>query len=138
MPGTGTSFRGGSSSRRALLVRSDAQPAQPLFKELAKTGPLPLGQARVTGAGRLGFRGIIHVAGISMWWVSNEPSIRASTRHAIAVADDVGFKSIAFPVIGGGTGGTAVETALGWMVDELAGLKSSMVVTIVRFEPETQ
>ena len=34
------------------------------FRELARYGPIPLGGAVETGAGRLPFRAIIHVAGI--------------------------------------------------------------------------
>ena len=36
------------------------------FRELAKLGPIPLGGAVITGAGKLPFKSIIHVAGISM------------------------------------------------------------------------
>ncbi len=42
------------------------------FREIAKYGPIPLGGAVLTSAGRLHFKGIIHVAGISMWWQSSE------------------------------------------------------------------
>ncbi|WP_434301474.1 macro domain-containing protein [Corallococcus exiguus] len=38
------------------------------FREVARVGPMPLGSAVVTGAGRLPFKGIIHVAGIDMLW----------------------------------------------------------------------
>ncbi|OIP34423.1 MAG: Appr-1-p processing protein [Deltaproteobacteria bacterium CG2_30_63_29] len=103
------------------------------FKELAKTGPLPLGAARLTGAGRLPFKGIIHVAGISMWWVSSERSIRDSTRNALRVAQAAGIASLAYPIIGGGTGGTQVGRALDWMLQELEPLDSPVDVTIVSF-----
>ena len=46
--------------------------------EVGRHGPIPLGGAVLTGAGRLPFRGIIHVAGISGWWVASEASIRGS------------------------------------------------------------
>ena len=38
------------------------------FKELSKHGPIPLGEAVLTSAGRLPFKAIIHVAGINMLW----------------------------------------------------------------------
>jgi len=57
------------------------------FRELGKLGPIPLGGAVITGAGKLPFKSIIHVAGISMWWRSSELSIRDSTRNAVALAD---------------------------------------------------
>ena len=40
------------------------------FFELGSKGAIPLGGAVLTGAGRLPFLGIIHVAGISMLWAS--------------------------------------------------------------------
>ena len=46
----------------AIKKRAGSQP----FRVVAKHGPIPLGGAVLTGAGRLPFKGIIHVAGISM------------------------------------------------------------------------
>jgi O-acetyl-ADP-ribose deacetylase (regulator of RNase III) len=46
------------------------------FREVAKHGPIPLGNAVLTGAGKLPFRGIIHVAAINGWWRASEYSIR--------------------------------------------------------------
>src|ERR1700755_2908495 len=48
------------------------------FRELRTHGMLPLGGAAVTGAGRLPFRAIIHVAGIGHLWQASEYSIRES------------------------------------------------------------
>ncbi len=39
-----------------------------------------------TSAGRLPFKGIIHVAGINMLWRVSEWSIRQSVRNAIVLA----------------------------------------------------
>lgn len=75
------------------------------FRELARHGPIPLGGAVLTGAGRLPYAGIIHVAGISMAWRSSEASIRSSARNSLALASERGFRSVAMPLIGAGTGG---------------------------------
>ncbi|MBB01639.1 MAG: Appr-1-p processing protein, partial [Planctomyces sp.] len=48
------------------------------FRELAKHGSMPLGSAVLTSAGKLPYRGIIHVAGINMLWRASERSIRDS------------------------------------------------------------
>jgi O-acetyl-ADP-ribose deacetylase (regulator of RNase III) len=66
------------------------------FRELGRVGAIPLGGAVATGAGRLPYKAIIHVAGISMWWYSSERSIRDSTRNALRLASARGFESIAF------------------------------------------
>jgi len=42
------------------------------FREVARHGRIPLGQAVATSAGRLPFKLIIHVAGINMLWRASE------------------------------------------------------------------
>jgi len=103
------------------------------FNELLRCGPVPLGEARLTSAGRLPFKGIIHVAGINMLWRSSEYSIRKSVRSAMAIVDAQGFQSVTFPVIGAGSGGFNEEQALACMVDEFEHLDSAAEVRIVRF-----
>jgi len=103
------------------------------FKELGRHGPLPLGAAVLTGAGRLPYLGIIHVAGINMLWRGSEGSVRGSVRSAMRIVEEKGFASVAFPIIGAGSGGFDQTRALELMVDELVGLKSAAAVTIVRF-----
>ena len=103
------------------------------FKELRKHGPIPLGGAVLTSAGRLPFRAIIHVAGIDLLWRASERSIRDSVRNAIRLAEDHGFRSIAFPLIGAGSGGFATERARAVMLDELRKADGSLHVILVLF-----
>jgi O-acetyl-ADP-ribose deacetylase len=105
------------------------------FRELARMGLIPLGGAVVTGPGRLPFKAIIHVAGISLLWRSSEWSVRASVRNAMALARQRGYRSIAFPLIGAGSGGGMAERVQGWMESELAGLDYDGEVRIVRYTP---
>jgi O-acetyl-ADP-ribose deacetylase len=72
------------------------------FREVARHGPMRLGEAVLTGAGRLPFRGIIHVAGINLLWRASEFSVRQSVRSALRVARQAGFRSVAFPLLGAG------------------------------------
>jgi len=87
------------------------------FREVARHGAIPLGGAVLTGAGKLPFRGIIHVAGINMLWMASEFSVRASVRNALELAKQSGFQSVAFPLIGAGSGGARPEKVLEWMKD---------------------
>ncbi len=104
------------------------------FREVAKHGPIPLGGAVLTGAGRLPFKGIIHVAGISMWWRSTEFSIRESCRNALVVAREDDIKSIAFPMIGAGTGGGSIDQVEQLMTDQLSTEEYSGRVVVVRYK----
>ena len=103
------------------------------FKELRKCGSIPLGGAVMTSAGRLPFKGIVHVAGINMLWRASERSIRDSTRNALALAVEHGFRSIAFPLIGAGSGGFNQKRAKEIMLDELEELECPLEVTVVVF-----
>ncbi|MFN7155720.1 MAG: macro domain-containing protein [Acidovorax sp.] len=103
------------------------------FLELARHGPMPLGSAVLTGAGRLPYRGIIHVAGISMWWMSSQYSIQQSVVSAMALVNQHSFASVAFPVIGGGTGGAQADRALAWMLQSLEDVESTAAVTVVQY-----
>jgi O-acetyl-ADP-ribose deacetylase len=114
---------------RAIKKRAGTGP----FKELRKHGPIPLGGALLTSAGRLRFKGIIHVAGIDLLWLASEPSIRDSVRNALTVAEEHGFRSIAFPLIGAGSGGFDQERAKAVMLDEFQKLDSPLAVTLVNF-----
>jgi O-acetyl-ADP-ribose deacetylase (regulator of RNase III) len=104
------------------------------FKELRKHGSIPLGGAVLTSAGRLPFKGIIHVAGINMLWRASEWSIRQCVRNAVALAHDKGFQSIAFPLIGAGSGGFNQERARAIMEDESQKLDFPMDVRLVVFK----
>ena len=87
----------------------------------------------MTSAGQLPFRAIIHVAGINMLWRASERSIRDSVRNALALAAEKGYRSIAFPLIGAGTGGFQPEQALAIMQDEAGKTEYDGEVRIVRF-----
>ena len=103
------------------------------FRELAGMGPIPLGSAVLTSAGRLPFKGIIHVAGISMWWRASPRSISESVKSALALASSAGFRSVALPLIGAGTGGIGPERSLAIMQEALAAVEYPIDVVIVRY-----
>jgi O-acetyl-ADP-ribose deacetylase (regulator of RNase III) len=118
---------------RAIKMRAGYAP----FRELGKLGPIPLGGAVETSAGKLPFKAIIHVAGINMLWRSSERSIRASVASAMKIARARGFGSIAFPLIGAGSGGGKPDAVLAIMQDELAKMDYEGEVRIVRYRPRT-
>lgn len=103
------------------------------FRELAKHGPIALGEAVLTGPGRSPYRGIIHVAGINAFWFASERSIRGSVRNAMRIVDEQGFRSVAFPIIGAGSGSYKLDKALKLMLDEFARIESEARVCIVRW-----
>ena len=104
------------------------------FKELRKYGAIPLGGAVLTSAGKLPFKAIIHIAGINMLWRASERSIRDSVGNAMALAAEKGFRSIAFPLIGAGSGGFDQQRAKEIMLDELQKFEYPMDVSVVVYK----
>ncbi len=104
------------------------------FKELRKHGSIPLGGAVLTSPGQLPFKAIIHVAGINMFWRASDWSIRQCIRSAMTVAHERGFQSIAFPLIGAGSGGFNQQRAKAIMEEELRKIESTMDVRLVVFK----
>jgi len=104
------------------------------FRELARHGAMLLGEAVLTGAGRLPYRGIIHVAGINMLWRASERSLRDSVCNAMVIVETQGFRSAAFPVIGAGSGGFNREQALAIMIEAFRDISSEAEVRIVLYE----
>ena len=114
---------------RAIKQRAGHAP----FSELARHGPIPLGGAVLTSAGRLPFKGIIHVAGINLLWYATAQSIQGSVRSAMRIIDEQSFSSVAFPIIGSGSGNRSRETALRMMLDEFERTDSRARVVVVRY-----
>jgi O-acetyl-ADP-ribose deacetylase len=114
---------------RAIKRRAGTQP----FREIARHGAIPLGEAVLTSAGHLPFRGIIHVAGINMLWRSSEFSVRQSVRSAMRIAIKEEIRSIAFPLIGAGSGGGSPERIQGFIIETLSAIPFDGEVYVVRY-----
>ena len=90
------------------------------FKEIRKKGLMKTGSAVLTSAGKLNFKGIIHVAGLNIFWVATEKSIRESTKNALRICFNKKINSVAFPLIGAGTGGIRKELVIKFMSEEIS------------------
>ena len=104
------------------------------FVELHRYGMLSLGQAVLTSAGKLPYRGIIHVAGIGLLWRASEYSIRESVKNALQLAMGK-FCSIAFPLIGAGTGGFSPAQSEKIMRAQMEETPFEGEIVIVRLGP---
>jgi O-acetyl-ADP-ribose deacetylase (regulator of RNase III) len=104
------------------------------FRELAKHGPMRLGEAVATSAGTLPFKCIIHVAGINMLWRASEQSIRESTTNAANLAVKIQLKSLALPLIGAGSGGFSAERAREIMRQSLSQVQGDLEAVLVEYK----
>ncbi|MBL4658970.1 MAG: macro domain-containing protein [Alcanivoracaceae bacterium] len=104
------------------------------FKEIAKCGSIPLGEARLTSAGQLDFKAIIHVTGINMFWFANKYSISKSVENAMRLVNQKDFKSVAFPLIGAGSGNRSTNFSLNTMLETFDNIKTNANVIIVNYD----
>lgn len=78
-----------------------------IAQELARQGPIGLGQVRVTSGGALPVRYVLHPAVV---WArdglryTDGRTIEATVRHTLGLAEALGLSSVALPAFGVGTG----------------------------------
>lgn len=108
-----------------------------IFRELARFGNLAPGQAVLTGAGKLPCRHIIHVAGISLFGRSNSSLVKLSTVNALTLAAEHNLATLAFPLIGAGSGGLSPRESYQLMQEELAKREAEFEqLLLVVYEPD--
>jgi O-acetyl-ADP-ribose deacetylase (regulator of RNase III) len=86
--------------------------------EAVKLGPIPLGSAVATGAGRLPARWVIHGAVMGQDLHTDADLVRATTRSCLELADELGCRSVALPAFGTGVGGFPLEECARIMVED--------------------
>jgi len=89
-------------------------------KEAMEKGPIEIGEAVVTGAGKLKAKYVIHGATMGMDFRTDEDKIRKATRNAMKRAVEMKMKSVAFPALGTGVGGFPYERAAEIMYEEVS------------------
>ena len=120
----------------AGAIRSKGGPSIQL--ECDQLGPIALGEAAITGAGRLPARFVIHAASMRLGGRTTEAQLRAATRNSLLRGIEKGLKSIAFPAVGTGIAGFPLERCARVMLDEvrahLGGATSLERVEFVLFD----
>jgi len=116
----------------AGAVREKGGPA--IQAECDAIGPIAVGDAAVTGAGRLRARLVIHAAGMPPGGAASEESVRASVRRSLELAAERGCRTIAIPAVGAGVGGLAVQRCAEILLEEArAHLDGETSLEEVRF-----
>jgi O-acetyl-ADP-ribose deacetylase (regulator of RNase III) len=101
----------------AGAIRVKGGPA--IQQECDKIGPIALGEAAITGAGRLRARHVIHAASMQLGESTSEANLRPATRNSLRRADENSLKTIAFPAIGTGIAGFPIERCAQVMLEEV-------------------
>ena len=95
-------------------------------RDAVAKGPIEVGDAVATGAGRLDARDVIHGAVMGQDLRTDADLVRRTTRRCLEVADGLGCRSLALPAFGTGVGGFP-----------LAACAEIMVAVAGEYEPGT-
>lgn len=82
-------------------------------------GPIKIGEAVSTGAGRLKAKNIIHAPTMDLDFKTDIEKVRSATRAALKEAERLKIKSIAIPALGAGVGGLPRDLVARAMIDEI-------------------
>jgi O-acetyl-ADP-ribose deacetylase len=85
-------------------------------REAVSKGPIPVGTAIATGAGRLKARYVIHGAVMGQDLRTRAELIEQTTRSCLALADELDCESLALPAFGTGVGGFPLDECARVMV----------------------
>lgn len=85
-------------------------------KEARSKGPVEIGEAVVTSAGKLKAKYVIHAAVMGQDLQTNEKYIRDATSNSLKRAEELKLNSIAFPALGTGVGGFPVDKCADLMI----------------------
>jgi O-acetyl-ADP-ribose deacetylase (regulator of RNase III) len=100
-------------------------------REAVAKGPIEVGDAVATGAGRLPARYVIHGAVMGQDLRTNAALVRETTRRCLEVADGLACRSLALPAFGTGVGGFPLEECARIMVDEASSFEPGSLERVV-------
>jgi len=90
-------------------------------REAMAQGPIELGAAVATTAGRLPVRWVIHGAAMGQDLRTSAELVRRTTRSCLELADELGCRSLALPAFGTGVGGFPLGECARIMLGEARG-----------------
>jgi O-acetyl-ADP-ribose deacetylase (regulator of RNase III) len=100
-------------------------------REAVRQGPIEVGGAVATSAGRLPARWVIHGAVMGQDLQTDADLVRRTTVSCLRVADELGAESLALPAFGTGVGGFPLDECARVMVEAVRGYEPSSLSRIV-------
>ncbi len=100
-------------------------------REAVAKGPIPLGDAVATSAGRLPARWVIHGAVMGQDLGTNADLVERTTQSVLRVAEELGAESLALPAFGTGVGGFPLGECARLMVAVVRGHEPGTLARVV-------
>jgi O-acetyl-ADP-ribose deacetylase len=95
--------------------------------EAVAKGPIAVGEAVATTAGRLPARWVVHGAVMGQDLRTDADKVARTTASCLRVADELGAESLALPAFGTGVGGFPLDECARIMVEAVRGYEASSV-----------
>ena len=100
-------------------------------REAVAKGPIPLGEAVETGAGRLRARWVVHGAVMGQDLRTSADLVRQTTASCLQRSDELGARSLALPAFGTGVGGFPLGECARIMVEEVRAFRPRSLERVV-------
>ena len=100
-------------------------------REAMAQGPIAVGDAVATGAGRLPAKWVVHGAVMGQDLTTDADKVARTTRRCLEVADGLGARSLALPAFGTGVGGFPLEECARIMVDAVEAFEPQSLERVV-------
>jgi O-acetyl-ADP-ribose deacetylase len=100
-------------------------------REAVAKGPIEVGDAVATAAGRLPARWVVHGAVMGQDLQTDADLVRRTTESCLRVADELGAESVALPAFGTGVGGFQLDECARIMVDAVRAYEPSSLKRVV-------
>jgi O-acetyl-ADP-ribose deacetylase len=100
-------------------------------REAMAQGPIEVGAAVATTAGRLPARWVIHGAAMGQDLRTNAEFVRRTTRSCLQLADELGCRSLALPAFGTGVGGFPPAACARVMVEEARSFEPRSLEVVI-------
>jgi O-acetyl-ADP-ribose deacetylase len=100
-------------------------------REAVAKGPIGIGAAIATGAGRLRAKWVIHGAVMGQNLQTDADLVRRTTESCLRVADELGAESLALPAFGTGVGGFPLDECAPIMVEAVRAYEPSSLQRVV-------
>jgi O-acetyl-ADP-ribose deacetylase (regulator of RNase III) len=100
-------------------------------REAVAKGPIEVGDAVATNAGRLEARWVVHGAVMGQDLQTNAELVRRTTRRCLEVADELGARTVALPAFGTGVGRFPLVECAQIMVEEASAFEPTTLERVV-------
>jgi O-acetyl-ADP-ribose deacetylase len=100
-------------------------------RQAVAQGPIEVGDAVATDAGRLSARWVVHGAVMGQDLRTNGDLVRQTTESCLRIADELGAESLALPAFGTGVGGFPLDECARIMVGAVRAYEPSSLRKVV-------